>query len=48
MIANRDALSPACRTVMARLLPPEPPPSKKMATPRNKKGPVDLSPTARR
>jgi hypothetical protein len=47
MIANRDALSPACRTVMARLLPPEPP-AKKMAAPRNKKGPIDLSPTARR
>ncbi len=47
MIVNKDALSPACRTVMARLLPPEPA-AKKMAAPRNKKGPIDLSPTARR
>jgi hypothetical protein len=29
MIQNKDALSPGCRTVMARLLPPDPPPQKR-------------------
>ena len=28
MVANKDSLSPGCRTVMARLLPPDPPPQK--------------------
>jgi hypothetical protein len=28
MVANKDALSPGCRTVMARLLPPDPPAQK--------------------
>jgi hypothetical protein len=29
MIQNKDALSPGCRSVMARLLPPEPAPQKR-------------------
>ncbi len=28
MVANKDSLSPGCRTVMARLLPPDPPAAK--------------------
>jgi hypothetical protein len=28
MVANKDALSPGCRAVMARLLPPDPAPQK--------------------
>ena len=46
-IANRDAVSPACRAVLARHFPPEPAP-RKMTAPRSKKGPLDLSPTAAR
>jgi len=52
MIANRDVLSPACRAVIARSLPPEP--AKQKTARRAKKsqkkgqGPVDLSPTAAR
>ena len=34
MVANKDALSPGCRTVMARLLPPDPAPQK--ATPQRR------------
>jgi len=29
MVQNREALSPGCKAVMARLLPPEPPPQKR-------------------
>jgi hypothetical protein len=49
MIANKDALSSACRTAIARYLPPDPPPPKAVAR-RAKKGhgPVNLSPTAAR
>src|SRR5262249_59109601 len=51
MMANKDALSPACRTVIARYMP-EPPQSslKKAAARRAKKGhgPVNLNPTAAR
>ena len=46
-MANKDAVSPACRAVLARHFPPEPAP-KKMTAPRSKKGPLDLSPTAAR
>jgi hypothetical protein len=59
MIANRDALSPACRTVVTRFMPPEPP--KKTAKRTRKKDgqaqqgqaqqgqkPLSLSPTATR
>jgi hypothetical protein len=46
-IVNKDAISPACRAVLARYLPPEPA-RKKMTAPRSKKGPLDLSPTAAR
>src|SRR5262245_28136311 len=55
MIANKDVLSPACRTVIARFLPPDPP---KKAAKRARKsqgqaqgqgqGPISLSPTAAR
>jgi hypothetical protein len=48
MVANKESLSPACRAVMARLLPPDPP--SKSATRRIRKGqrsgPTNLSPTA--
>ena len=48
MVANKELLSAACRTVMARLLPPDPP--HKATTRRIRKGqgsgPVSLSPTA--
>ena len=49
MIVNKDALSAQCRTVIARSLPPDPPPQK-AAAPRAKKGhgPVNLNPTAAR
>ncbi len=51
MMANRDVLSAACRTVITRHMP-EPPPqhSKKAAARRAKKGhgPVNLNPTAAR
>ena len=50
-MANRDAVSPACRAVLAQYFPPEPAP-KKTTTPRKPrppgKGPIDLSPTAAR
>jgi hypothetical protein len=48
MIANKDALSPDCRTVIARSLPPDPAPQKASA-PRAKKGqgPLNLNPPGR-
>jgi hypothetical protein len=50
MIANRDVLSPACRAVIARSLPPEPATQKKVrrAKKGQDKGPISLSPTAAR
>jgi hypothetical protein len=54
MIANKDLLSPACRTVMARFLPPDPPQKTKRARKaqgqgqKQGQGPVNLSPTAAR
>ena len=50
MIANRDVLSAACRAVIARSLPPEPAPQKKVrrAKKGQDKGPISLSPTAAR
>ena len=49
MIANKDALSAACRAAIARYLPPDPPPQK-AATKRAKRhhAPANLSPTAAR
>ena len=48
-MANRDAVSPACRAVLAQYFPPEPAPKKTPRKPRTPgKGPVDLSPTAAR
>ena len=37
MISNSDAVSPACRAVLSRFLPPEPAPQRASA-PRSKKG----------
>ena len=50
MTANRDVLSAACRAVIARSLPPEPAPQKKVrrAKKGQDKGPISLSPTAAR
>ena len=49
MIANKDALSLACRAAIARYLPPDPP-AQKTAAPRARKGngPINLNPTAAR
>jgi hypothetical protein len=48
MIAQKDALSPACRTVIARSLP-DATPQKAAAAPRTKKGgPINLNPAAAR
>ena len=48
MIAQKDALSPACRTVIARSLP-EATPQKAASAPRTKKGgPINLNPAAAR
>jgi hypothetical protein len=48
MITYRDALSPACRTVIARHLPPEPTSGKASASrQRSKGGPLNLSPPGR-
>jgi hypothetical protein len=48
LILNKDAISQACRTVMARFMPPEPVPQKASA-PRGRKGqgPLNLNPAAR-
>jgi hypothetical protein len=49
MIEKKDALSAACRTVIARSLPPDPTPQKAASAPRTKKGgPINLNPTAAR
>jgi hypothetical protein len=49
MIAYRDSLSPGCRAVMARHLPPEPTSRKASASARQKSrgGPLNLSPPGR-
>jgi hypothetical protein len=48
MIARRDTLSPACRSVIARSLP-DSAPEKAASAPRTKKGgPINLNPTAAR
>src|ERR1700681_821281 len=48
LIVNKDAISQACRTVMARFMPPDPAPAKTSA-PRGRQGrrPLDLNPAAR-
>jgi hypothetical protein len=48
LILKRDAISEACRTVMARFMPPDPVPQKASA-PRSRKGhgPLNLNPAAR-
>jgi hypothetical protein len=52
MIANREVLSPQCKAVIARDLPPEPAPKKAAKRPKKSpkqgQGPVNLSPTAAR
>jgi hypothetical protein len=52
MIANREMLSPQCRAVVARALPPEPAPKKVGKRPKKSptqgQGPINLSPTAAR
>jgi hypothetical protein len=48
MIANRDVLSPQCRTVIARSMPPEPPAPKASKRAKKGQGPINLSPTAAR
>jgi hypothetical protein len=45
LVHNKDGLSGACRTVLAGLLPPEPPAKKNKRT---KRAPVSLSPSASR
>jgi hypothetical protein len=48
LILNRDAISPACRTVMARFMPPDPVPQKTSARRvRKGQGPLNLNPAAR-
>jgi len=48
MMANKDALSPACRAVIARYLPPDPPPQKSAKRAKRHQAPANLSPTAAR
>jgi hypothetical protein len=49
LIYYKDSISAACRTVLAGVIPPDPPARKKgNSKPRKPGGPIDLSPTARR
>jgi hypothetical protein len=48
LIVNKDAISQACRTVIARFMPPDPVPQKASATRvRKGRGPLNLNPPAR-
>jgi hypothetical protein len=48
LIHYKDSISPACRAVLASVIPPDPPARKKRKRAKPGGGPMDLSPTARR
>ena len=46
LVYYKDSISPACCTVLASVIPPDPPARKKKSAPRSRQssGPIDLSP----
>jgi hypothetical protein len=49
LIRAKDEISPACRAMLASVIPPDPPARRKVRVkPKKPGGPIDLSPTAQR